>query len=51
LENVEILEDGDEMIVNITAEAAEEAADVVVADEEPEVIEKGKKDEETEDKK
>lgn len=52
LENVEVLEDGDEMIVNITAEAAEEAAEEVVASaEEPEVIEKGKKEEEIEEKK
>jgi large subunit ribosomal protein L25 len=49
-ENVELLEDVDEMIVMVTASTEEEA---VVAGEgaeaEPEVIEKGKKEEEVED--
>lgn len=51
-EHVEILEDGDEMIVNITAEAGEEVlAETPAGAEEPEVIEKGKKEEEIDDKK
>ncbi len=48
--NVEILDDADEMIVVATAMAAEEVEEVaeVAAGEEPEVIEKGKKEEEGE---
>jgi len=47
-ENVEILDDPDEMLAIVTAQAAEEveAAPEAVAAEEPEVIEKGKKEEE-----
>jgi len=52
-ENVVILEDTDEMLVLITAPAKEEVEVVeeVVAVEEPEVIEKGKKEEGEEEKK
>jgi large subunit ribosomal protein L25 len=49
-EKVEILEDKDDMIVIITAAIAEEVVEEVVeAVEEPEVIEKGKKEEEAEE--
>lgn len=50
-ENVEILEDKDEMVVLITAPSVEEVEEVVpeaVGAGEPEVIEKGKKEEEEE---
>jgi large subunit ribosomal protein L25 len=46
---VEILDNTEEMIVIITAPAAEEAPEIVAGAEEPEVIEKGKKEEEVED--
>jgi large subunit ribosomal protein L25 len=46
---VEVLEDADEMIVLVTAQAAEEVEEVAAAAAEPEVIEKGKKEEEIED--
>ncbi len=51
-ENVEILEDRNEMVVLVTAPAAEEEVEVVPAAPgagEPEVIEKGKKEEEGEE--
>jgi large subunit ribosomal protein L25 len=44
--NVEILEDPDDMIYLITAQAAEEVEPAAVAGVEPEVIEKGKQEEE-----
>lgn len=54
-EGIEILENDDEMVVRVTAQAAEEVVEPVVVEttgEEPEVIEKGKKEEEpTEDQK
>lgn len=43
---IEVLDDPDEMVVRVTAAADEEAAPVEGAAEEPEVIEKGKKEEE-----
>jgi large subunit ribosomal protein L25 len=43
---VEILEDTDEIIVAVTAPAAEEVEAEVVGAEEPEVMERGKKEEE-----
>ena len=43
---VEVLDDADEMVVRVTAAADEEAAPVEGSTEEPEVIEKGKKEEE-----
>jgi large subunit ribosomal protein L25 len=43
---VEVLTDLDEMVVLITAPAVEVAEEVAVAEEEPEVIDKGKKEEE-----
>lgn len=43
---VEVLTDADEMVALITAPAVEEVEEVEVAEEEPEVIEKGKKEEE-----
>ncbi len=48
-ENVEILEDSDEMIVMVTASTEEEVVSVEGGEAEPEVIEKGKKEEEIED--
>lgn len=50
-ENVEILSNPADLVVLVTAPAAEEVAEVVeeVAGEEPEVIEKGKKEEEEEE--
>jgi large subunit ribosomal protein L25 len=46
---VEILTDADEMIVLVTAPAAEEAEEALAETPEPEIIEKGKKEEEEED--
>ena len=48
-ENIRVLTDLDEMVAIITAPEAEEVVEVVAAEVEPEVIEKGKKEEEEEE--
>jgi large subunit ribosomal protein L25 len=48
-EKVEILEEPEEMVVIITGEMGEEVAEEAAGAEEPEVIERGKKEEEIPD--